>query len=443
MKWRSYPKNKDSGVEWLGEIPEYWEEKRFTFLFSFSRGLSITKQDLLDEGIPCVNYGEIHSKYGFEVNPNKHALKCVNDEYLSSSDKSLLGRGDFVFADTSEDIEGSGNFTCLNSDTPIFAGYHTIIARQKKDYNYRFLSYFFDSLEFRNQIRSEVAGIKVFSVTQSILKNSKVLLPAPIEQTTIANFLDRETARIDTLIEKKERQIEILKEKRVALISHAVTKGLDPHVKMKDSGVEWLGKIPEHWDVFRAKILFKEVKARTETGLEELLTVSHITGVTKRSEKNVNMFMAESLEGYKKCQKNDLVINTMWAWMGALGITPYEGIVSPSYNVYRFRTKNIVSQYFDYLFRISRFISEIICHSQGVWSSRLRLYPEYFFNILLPIPPLDEQRKIINLIHNKTGHFDKLESKINSSISLLHEYRTALISAAVTGKIDVRGVKKK
>ena len=126
---QAYSEYKDSGVEWLGEIPEGWEVKRFRNMFSFSKGLTITKENLQETGIPCVNYGEVHSKYGFEIDPKKHVLKCVKNDYLASNPKSLLSIGNFVFADTSEDIEGSGNFTQLVSDEIVFAGYHTIITK--------------------------------------------------------------------------------------------------------------------------------------------------------------------------------------------------------------------------------------------------------------------------------------------------------------------------
>jgi type I restriction enzyme S subunit len=252
---KRYYSYKDSGIEWIGEIPEHWGVRKFNYLFSFSRGLSITKQDLKDEGVPCVNYGEIHSKFGFEVNPEKNRLKCVENEYLKTSEKSLLNRGDFIFADTSEDIEGSGNFTHLHSDIPTFAGYHTIIAKQKESKNYRYLAYFFDSLHYRNQIRSEVSGKKVFSITQAILKNSSVVIPTPSEQTAIARYLDRKTVEIDALVADKKRLLELYEEEKMAIINQAVTKGLNPDAPMRDSGIEWLGEVPVEWEVKRLRHL--------------------------------------------------------------------------------------------------------------------------------------------------------------------------------------------
>jgi type I restriction enzyme S subunit len=207
---------------------------------------------------------------------------------------------------------------------------------------------------------------------------------------------------------------------------------------MKDSGVEWIGKIPSHWKVERSKVVFREVNDRHKGSDEELLTVSHITGVTSRSEKDVNMFLAESTEGYKKCKAGDLVINTMWAWMGALGMAPLSGIVSPAYNVYRFRRDGYSPDYYDKMFRIPLFITEINRWSKGIWSSRLRLYPGEFFDIRIPVPPHLEQTKIAEFLRQKISSAEKFVAKTQESITRLREYRTALISAAVTGKIDVR-----
>lgn len=213
---------KDSGVEWIGQVPEHWDVKRFRNLFDFGKGLSITKENLQDEGIPCVNYGEIHSKYGFEVIPERDALKCVDSKYLVFNN-SMLNKGDFVFADTSEDIEGSGNFTYLNSSTRIFAGYHTVITRLKITAIHRYIAYYFDSLSFRNQIRNKVKGVKVFSITQSILKGTFVLLPNLKEQQKIADYLDTQTAKIDQAIALKTAHIEKLKEYKSVLINDVVT----------------------------------------------------------------------------------------------------------------------------------------------------------------------------------------------------------------------------
>lgn len=220
-------KLKNSGIEWIGAIPEGWEVKPFRYFSLFRRGLPITKEDLHDTGIPTLNYGEIHSKYPFEVSPEKHFLKGVQQDFLKTHKMSLLKHGDFVFADTSEDLEGSGNFSYFNSTCMAFAGYHTIIVSLDFDSHERFFAYLFDSQFFRKQIVDKVRGIKVFSITQEILKSTSLLVPSLPEQQAIADYLDKQCAAIDAIITKTQRSIELLKEKRQTLITAAVTGQID------------------------------------------------------------------------------------------------------------------------------------------------------------------------------------------------------------------------
>jgi type I restriction enzyme, S subunit len=164
--------------------------------------------------------------------------------------------------------------------------------------------------------------------------------------------------------------------------------------------------------------------------------VSHLTGVTPRSEKDVNMFEAETTEGYKISLSGDLVVNTLWAWMGAMGTSPVSGIVSPAYNVYQPGAR-LDPSYVDALVRLPVFAQEVTRYSKGVWSSRLRLYPEGFFEVHIPVPPLDEQRAIVAQIAKETNKIDELAVATKRSTVLLKERRAALISAAVTGQIYV------
>ena len=276
-------------------------------------------------------------------------------------------------------------------------------------------------------------------VNKSTFASINVCVPPLPIQTQIANFLDHKTGQIDELIRIKERRIELLQEQRTALINQVVTKGLDPNVEMKPSGVEWIGEIPAHWEVRRNKRIFHERDDRSTTGKEELLTVSHITGVSPRAEKkNVGMFLAQTLEGYKHCSVGNLVINTMWAWMGALGISTFEGIVSPSYNVYQLKSSAYLPRYYDYLYRTPNHVNEIIRWSKGIWHSRWRLYPDAFFSMFTITPPFREQAQIADFLNSKTQQIDELIATEHRKIELLKEYRQSLISEAVTGKIDVR-----
>lgn len=426
---KPYDTYKDSGIEWIGEIPSHWEVRRFNYLFAFSRGLSITKQDLKDEGVPCVNYGEIHSKFGFKVNPEIHSLKNVDTDYLTSSKKSLLNRGDFVFADTSEDIEGSGNFTCLDSDIPTFAGYHTIIARQLKNNNYSYLAYFFDSLEFRNQIRSEVSGIKVFSITQSILKNSNVLLPVVQEQTAIAAFLDRKTTEIDALIADKKRLLELYKEEKTAVINQAVTKGINPKVKMKDSGIEWLGEIPEHWDVKKLKYVFNSLNyIRIPLSSEERGRMINreydYYGASGVIDKVEDFLFEEPLLLIGEDGANLISRSTRLAFIarGKYWVNNHAHILRPKYGILEYYSE--ILELCDYSIWISG-------------SAQPKLTAENLLSVQICIPPHKEQQSIVRYIETECARIDAKIDKTKKLIELLTEYRTALISEVVTGKLKV------
>jgi type I restriction enzyme S subunit len=194
-----------------------------------------------------------------------------------------------------------------------------------------------------------------------------------------------------------------------------------------------LGKPPSHWRCERNRVLFELVDERTGDGTEDdLLSVSHLTGVTRRADKDVTMFLAESFEAYKHCEPGDLVVNTMWAWMGALGVSPLNGIISPSYHVYRMRNGSSHPKYFDYLFRTPAYVAEITRQSTGVWTSRLRLYPDVFFDMECFVPPAEEQRAIADYLDRKTAAIDALIEKKERLITLLAEKRAALINQAVT-----------
>lgn len=295
-----------------------------------------------------------------------------------------------------------------------------------------------DSESYRSQIRNKVKGVKVYSVTKTILKDTNICLPSDTEQIAIANFLDKKTIQIDQAISIKQKQIELLKERQQIIIQQAVTKGLNPNVQMKDSGIEWIGMIPEHWTIKRAKYLFNEIDERSKTGNEELLSVSHITGVTPRSEKNVNMFMAEDYTGSKLCQKNDLVINIMWAWMGALGVSDRVGIVSPSYGVFRQKISHLFNpKFLEYLLKSNNYVEYYNKVSTGLHSSRLRFYSHMLFAMKLGFPDLTEQNKIVDYINEKSNAIEQAIQIYQQQIEKLKEYKTTLIDSAVTGKIKI------
>lgn len=321
--------------------------------------------------------------------------------------------------------------------SPMFAdGHVTIIRDATRRFEPRYLFYVLSIQQEEITVECSDGATNQIELSRHKLGNKYIDWPPIPTQKRVVAFLDRHTNALDRLIEGKSHLLDLLAEKKRTLITHAVSRGPDSEVPIKDTGIPWVGNIPAHWDTERAKWLFKERDVRSESGDEELLSVSHLTGVTSRAEKNVNMFMAESLEGYKRCETGDLVINTLWAWMGAMGVTRQPGIVSPAYNVYRPVTE-LDPEYLDLLVRTSRFAEEITRYSKGVWSSRMRLYPEGLYEAWLPVPPKEEQQAIVAHIKQETQKIDAFTLATEKTINLLQERRSALISAAVTGQLDL------
>lgn len=347
------------------------------------------------------------------------------DDFIFNEPLVLLGEDGAPFFDKNKSV-------AFFVTGRIWVNNHIHVLRTEPNFDPRFVAHALNATDYTPWIDGSTRD----KLTQD--KMGSILLPTPTlaEQQFIADFLDRETARLDLLVAAKQRLLDLLAEKRKAIIAAAVTRGLDPKVKLRDSGVPWLGEIPAHWEIERARWLFRERDVRSETGEEERLTVSHLTGVTPRSEKDVNMFEAETNEGYKLCEPGDLVINTLWAWMGAMGIAPVKGIVSPAYNVYE-PGPRLAPAYVDALVRLPVFAQEVTRYSKGVWSSRLRLYPEGFFEVYLPVPPQEEQRAIVEHIARETAKLDAVRAATERTIALLKERRSALIAAAVTGQLDV------
>lgn len=312
---------------------------------------------------------------------------------------------------------------------PFLAHQRTYVLHSFQGIDARYLFYFFSS-HFRFMCQDGSAKTTVDSVRRWMLTDMPILVPPENLQKRIAQFLDTETAKIDHLI-AKQRELITLTESRLELWRERTFWG---EVQTEDPFLN----PPTGWKVLRNRHLLEHVDARSETGDEEMLSVSHITGVTPRSMKNVNMFEAESTVGYKLVAENELVINTMWAWMGALGVSAYEGIVSPAYNVYRFRDLDAVNpMYFDCMYRTDAYVSLMKAHSRGIWESRLRLYPEVFLRLSSLVPPKDVQDRLVAENNERTTEAEKLITRCHKAIELLQERRSALITAAVTGQIEV------
>jgi len=195
---------KDSGIEWIGEIPEEWEIVRLKNLFDFGKGLPITKENLIESGIPVISYGQIHSKITTGVELQQHLYRYVDAAYVESNPQSLVHKGDFIFADTSEDLDGCGNAVYIDNELTLFAGYHTIVFSSKGEKNNKFLAYLFRTDAWRSQIRSKVSGVKVLSISRRILADATVVIPNIDDREAIVAYLDDKCKEINRIIERKQ-----------------------------------------------------------------------------------------------------------------------------------------------------------------------------------------------------------------------------------------------
>jgi type I restriction enzyme S subunit len=387
-------------------VPMHWEKIKVKYLVSMQSGNAIESEAIAPIGEYPVYGG--------------NGLRGYTNEFTHEGEHILIGRQGALCGNVNY---ASGKF---------WATEHAIVATPRAEFITHWLGETLSAMNLNQYSQSAAQpGIAV-----EVIANLEISVPPITEQRIIALKLTKETDRIDLLIEEKKRLIVLLGEKRRALIARAIAQGLNCDAHRRDSGISWLGAIPEHWRIERAKWLFTERDVRSESGDEELLSVSHLTGVTSRAEKNVNMFMAESMEGYKRCEASDLVINTLWAWMGAMGVARQPGIVSPAYNVYQ-PVPELDPDYVDLLVRTPRFAEEITRYSKGVWSSRMRLYPEGLYEAWLPVPPKEEQQAIVTHIKQETEKIDAFAQATERTIALLQERRSALISAAVTGQLDL------
>ncbi len=421
-------------LAWTQHVPSDWAVKPLRAVSSYV----VSNVDKIPvDGEPAVrlcNYSDVYNNEFITQHLDFMACTASEDEIR----KFGLLVNDVIITKDSESWDDIGIPALVVETADDFVcGYHLALLRPHATaLSGRFLLRCLQAKVLRLQLELAANGVTRFGLPKSDIGAMRLPVPPLERQLAIADFLDRETARLDALVAAKQRVLDLLAEKRKAIIATAVTRGLDPKVKLRDSGVPWLGEIPAHWDIERARWLFRERDFRSESGDEELLTVSHLTGVTPRSEKDVTMFEAETNEGYKVCEPGDLVINTLWAWMGAMGRSPVRGIVSPAYNVYE-PGHRLEPAYVDALVRVPVFGQEVKRYSKGVWSSRLRLYPEGFYEVRLPVPPVREQAAIVAHIATATARLDAASAATERTIALLKERRSALIAAAVTGQLDV------
>ena len=433
-KWQPYPTYKDSGVEWLGEVPEEWNIWKFNhFAPIITCGVAATPE-YVDEGVIFLSAQNI----------KKQTIVLDDYKYISHKTHKQLTKhrkvekGDILLSRVG--TIGEACIVDVDYDFSIFVSLTHIRINQAVCLN-KFLVYFFQSKYAAVLAKViTVVGGGVGNLNVNDLREYKIPIPPLPEQQKIAEFLDQETGKIDKLITKKERLIKLLKEKRTALISHAVTKGLNPDVPMKDSGVEWLGEIPEHWEIVPLRsVLEQRIEYNIGRKTENILSVIKDVGVVNYEDREASgNKKSENIEQYKIIYPSDIVVNRMNLIFGSVGIAREYGASSTEYYVLKPKSNKVCQEYYGHIFCSKSFQLSLVGIGKGILFHRMRIYSEELKKILFPFPPLEEQKLINEYLIQNLNEINHLSDKLNTSIDHLKEYRTALISAAVTGKIDVR-----
>ena len=425
-KMPTYEAYKDSGVDWIGFIPEQWEVKRFKFLL---KEINIRSKTGSEQLLSLSKYSGVVPKDSLEE-------RAGAAESLVGYKKVFIN--DLVI-NKMQAVNGLLAVSKLDGITsPDYSVYRPI----KSDLlDYRYLGYLLSMPEYLGEFKRRVTGVMegFIRLYTEDLYSIPSILPCIRMQELIATFLDQKTAQIDEAIAIKEQQIALLKERKQIIIQKAVTQGLDPDVPMKDSGVDWIGEIPAHWEVKRLKYVLEERNERSVTGEEPLFMVSQIHGLVVRADYHDKAEVAASNIDNKIVHKNDLVFNKLKAHLGVFfkSNINYCGLVSPDYAVYKCKSHIEDAKYLELLFRHPSYIGQFIIRATGIVEGLIRLYTGDLFDMPVPIAPEQEQREILNFIERQGEKFDlALEIQINQ-ITKLKEYKTTLINSAVTGKIRI------
>jgi len=434
---KSYPAMKDSGVPSLGYVPEHWGVRRLRTVADM-RVSNIDKHSNDNEQtVRLCNYVDVY----------KHDRISTHMPFMRATAsmpeiaRFRLAVGDVLITKDSESWNDIGvPAHVVESAEDLVCGYHLALLRSVPELLTG--AYLFRAVQSEgvaHQLHIKANGVTRFGLSHSAIKSTWVPTPPLNDQAAIVRFLDYADGRIRQYIHAKQQLIKLLEEQKQVIIHRAVTRGLNPDVPFKPSGVECLGDVPEHWEVLRGKYVFDPVDVRSVTGSEELLTVSSRHGIVPRASREVSMFMAASYVGHKLCWPEDLVINSLWAWAGGFGFSRHHGIVSTAYGVYRPRKQfSGLWQYLDLALRSGAYDWQFHVRSKGIWKSRLQLTDPAFLDMPVVLPPEGEATAICERVGAETAEIEEAVAKAEREISLLGEYRTRLIADVVTGKLDVR-----
>lgn len=429
---KRYSIYKDSGVKWIGEIPSYWNVTRLRFLGTTQNGIS-KSGDYFWSGFPFVTYGDVYNNTILKI-PSGLASSTKEDQLLYSVEK-----GDIFFTRTSETIDEIG-FSCVCLETiqqAIFSGFLIRFRPFKNELDTKFAAYYFRSKIHRNYFSKNMNIVIRASLGQTLLKNLPVLLPLLSEQQAIVSYLDTKVSKIDSYIVIAEKKIAALDELKQVTITDTVTHGINPNVSMKDSGIPWIGKVPEHWKVKRTAIMFSENKNKnSKYELSHAFKFNYGTLVPKNETGDLSEYR-DTYEAYTIIKKDDIAINCLnlnYDFVSQrVAISPNKGILTSAYLIITPR-QGINPYYYNYLFKAMDYRK--LFHGMGT-GIRLTLSYTELKKQFLPTPPLTEQDEIVAYLNRKVAQIEKMRASELAQIEKLKEYKQRLISDVVTGKVKV------
>lgn len=424
---------KDSGVEWIGEIPENWSTPKVKYhalFFNGDRGKNYPgDDDLQSDGIPFITSNNLHE---LVLNINPSISKYITNECYNRLGGAKIQLNDILFC-----LRGSVGICAINKELRDGMVASSLMDVRPVRIDADFLNYYFHSELANAQTIAYMNGSCVANLSAEAVSNYYLLLPNVTEQQQIVHFLDRKCTAIDTAIEKTKKSIEKLEEYKKAVITKAVTKGIDPNAKMKDSGVEWIGEMPEGWKVTKTKYLFRILKRIAGCEGFDVISITQKGLKIKDITSNEGQ-VAENYSNYQFVFPGDFAMNHMDLLTGWVDLSALTGVTSPDYRVFHKINESVNDDYYKYVFQ--RYFNKVYYGlAQGVAEvGRKRLQAPAFKELKLPCPPADEPAKIAAYIKNKCMAIDALIEKKQTAINKWEEYKKSLIYYAVTGRFDCR-----
>lgn len=418
-----YKEYKDSGVYYIPQIPSAWNVLKGKILFKQEKR-PVNKED---EIVTCFRDGEVTLRKNRRLEGFTNSLKEIGYQGIRKGDLVIHNMDAFAGAIGVSDSDGKG--------TPVYA----VCTPIREDVNQYYYCYLLRFLAKTGFIQSLAKGIRERSTDFRYGDFKELLLPVPsrAEQDSIVSYLDSATSEIDKAIAMQQKMIDLLNERKQIIIQNAVTKGLDENVEMKESGVEWIGRIPKHWEVNPLRKYLKVCSKRNMPDAQ-LLSVTREEGVIVRNieskEENHN-YIPDDLSNYKYVQKGQFVINKMKSWQGSYGVSNYDGIVSPAYFVYDLMYYN--KEYFSLAIRSKKFSPFFSKYSKGIRIDQWDLMPEALKIIPFLEPPVEEQNAIVHFLKDIIPRINDNITNCQRQITLLQERKQIIINEVVTGKVRV------